>query len=45
MDLVKQLRTLIAAVDPALLTVEDRLALVDLIERAFTAKAEAAQTG
>lgn len=39
MDLIKQLRALIAAVDPAQLTVDDRLALVDLIEKAFAAHA------
>lgn len=44
MDLIKQLRALIAAVDPAQLTVEDRLALVDLLEKCFAAKA-AEETG
>ena len=32
-DLVKQLRAVIRSVDPELLTVDDRIALVDLLER------------
>jgi hypothetical protein len=33
-ELVEQLRSLMAEVDPALLTAADRLALLDLFERA-----------
>jgi len=35
MDAVQRLRQAMAEVDPADLTVEDRLGLLDLVERAF----------
>lgn len=41
-DLVAQLRTLMAAVDPALLSADDRLALLDLFERASVRDSSAA---
>lgn len=34
-ELVKQLRAVIRLVDPELLTVDDRIALVDLLERTY----------
>ena len=37
MELLAQLRSLMAAVDPALLTHDDRRALLALIERSFDA--------
>jgi len=37
MDAVQRLRQAMTEVDPALLSVDDRLALLDLIERTFTA--------
>lgn len=37
-ELVKQLRALIRSVDPELLTVDDRIALIDLLERTYVAK-------
>lgn len=37
METVQQLRAAIAGVNPALLTTEDRLALLDLFERADAA--------
>lgn len=42
MDLLDQLRALLAAVDPALLTADDRLALLDLFERASVRDSSAA---
>jgi len=36
MDAVQRLRQAMTEVDPALLSVDDRLALLDLIERTFT---------
>ncbi len=38
-ELIAQLRSLLAVVDPALLTAEDQLALLDLFERASVARA------
>lgn len=35
MEVVSQLRTLLHLVDPALLTKDDRLALLDLVGRCF----------
>lgn len=42
MDLLDQLRALLAVVDPALLTADDRLALLDLFERASVRDSSAA---
>lgn len=42
MESVAQLRSLLAAVDPALLTAEDRLALLDLFERSLVGDCSAA---
>jgi len=36
MDAVQRLRQAMTEIDPSALTVEDRLALLDLIERTFT---------
>jgi hypothetical protein len=41
-EIVSQLRALISIVDPALLTADDRLALLDLFERASVRDCSAA---
>jgi len=41
-ELVAQLRSLMAVVDPALLTADDRMALLDLFERASVRDSSAA---
>jgi len=43
MELLAQLRSLMATVDPALLTADDRLSLLDLFERASVRDCSAPQ--